>query len=346
MMLFDGKNPIKQVFCGSRPLLRIYKGTLLIWTNNRKYARILLSAITRVYGAAQKHTISAKASLSSAFAIASTATKRVIIQIVTVVKATTSAIITAQVKKVKSLAGILLSTSGLSCIGRTSKRLASAQATYQTSAAFGGGSTSNMPALSAIHTFAGFLANGASYYIHDVALWPIVITESITVTALAQPITPISAVVATTIAAALFAATKAAVMLDASLSSAFAIAATAKKSQLNGKSLLKIIASIIAKGRSGGKQIEHRATILSVVSATAANLTGNGSLLLANTLSASAAATEATSALGVTTNCAMALSITAKVSAWEYPVYNAESKDLSITQVYSAGQVGSILSIN
>ena len=109
---------------------------------------------------------------------------------------------------------------------------------------------------------------------------------------------------------------------------------------------LEIIASITAKVRSGGRQIEHRATILSAVSATAANLTGNGSLLLANTLSASAAATEATSALGVTTNCAMALSITAKVSAWEYPVYNAESKDLSITQVYSAGQVGSILSIN
>ena len=346
MMLFDGKNPIKQVFLGSRPLSRIYKGTLLIWTNNRKYARILLSAITRVYGAAQKYTISAKASLSSAFAIASTATKRAIIPIITVVKATTSAIITAQVKKVKGLAGILLSTSGLYCIGRTSKRLASAQATYQTSVAFGGGSTSSMPALSAIHTFAGFLANGASYYIHDVALWPIVITESITVTAAAQPITPISAVVATTIAAALFAATKAVVMLDASLSSAFAITATAKRSQLNGKSLLEIIASITAKGRSGGRQIEHRATILSAVSANAANLTGNGSLLLANTLSASAAATEATSALGVTTNCAMALSITAKVSAWEYPVYNAESKDLSITQVYSAGQVGSILSIN
>ena len=191
-MLFDGKNPIKQVFWGSRPLSRIYKGTLLIWTNNRKYARILLSAITRVYGAAKKYTTSAKASLSSAFAIA----------------------------------------------------------------------------------------------------------------------------------------------------------ATAKKTKLNGKSLLKIIASITAKGRSGGRQIEHRATILSAVSATAANLTGNGSLLLANTLSASAAATDATSSLGVTTNCAMALSITAKVSAWEYPVYNAESKDLSITQVYSAGQVGSILSIN
>ena len=345
-MLFDGKNPINQVFWGSRPMSRIYKGTLLIWTNNRKYARILLSAITRVYGAAQKYTTSAKASLSSAFAIAATATKMAIIQIATVVKATTSAIITAQVKKVKGLAGILLSTSGLYCIGRTSKRLASAQATYQTSVAFGGGSTSSMPALSAIHTFAGFLANGASYYIHDVALWPIVITESITVTAAAQPITPISAVVATTIAAALFAATKAVVMLDASLSSAFAITATAKKSQLNGKSLLEIIASITAKGRSGGRQIEHRATILSAVSANAANLTGNGSLLLANTLSASAAATEATSALGVTTNCAMALSITAKVSAWEYPVYNAESKDLSITQVYSAGKVGSILSIN
>lgn len=345
-MLFDGKNPINQVFWGSRPMSRIYKGTLLIWTNNRKYARFLLSAITRVYGAAKKYTTSAKASLSSAFAIAATATKMAIIQIATVVKATTSATITAQVKKVKGLAGILLSTSGLSCIGRTSKRLASAQATYQTSAAFGGGSTSNMPVLSAIHMITGFLANGASYYIHDVALWPIVITESITVTAAAQPITPISAVVATTIAAALFAATKAAVMIDASLPSAFAIAATAKKSQLNGKSLLKIIASITAKGRSGGRQIEHRATILSAVSATAANLTGNGSLLLANTLSASAAATEATSALGVTTNCAMALSITAKVSAWEYPVYNAESKDLSITQVYSAGQVGSILSIN
>lgn len=346
MMLFDGKNPINQVFWGSRPMSRIYKGTLLIWTNNRKYARFLLSAITRVYGAAKKYTTSAKASLSSAFAIAATATKMAIIQIATVVKATTSATITAQVKKVKGLAGILLSTSGLSCIGRTSKRLASAQATYQTSAAFGGGSTSNMPVLSAIHMITGFLANGASYYIHDVALWPIVITESITVTAAAQPITPISAVVATTIAAALFAATKAAVMIDASLPSAFAIAATAKKSQLNGKSLLKIIASITAKGRSGGRQIEHRATILSAVSATAANLTGNGSLLLANTLSASAAATEATSALSVTTNCAMALSITAKVSAWEYPVYNAESKDLSITQVYSAGQVGSILSIN
>ena len=346
MMLFYGEKPIKQVFWGSRPMSRIYKGTLLIWTNNRKYARILLSAITRVYGAAQKYTISAKASLSSAFAIASTATKRAIIPIITVVKATTSAIITAQAKKVKDLAGILLSTSGLSCIGRTNKRSASAQATYQTSTAFGGGSTSNIPALSAIHTFAGFLANGASYYIHDVALWPIVITESITVTAAVQPITPVSAVVATTIGAALFAATKAVVMLDASLSSAFAIAATAKKSQLNGKSLLKIIASITAKGRSGGRQIEHRATILSAVSANAANLTGNGSLLLANTLSASAAATEATSALGVTTNCAMALSITAKVSAWEYPVYNAESKDLSITQVYSAGQVGSILSIN
>ena len=345
-MLFDGKNPINQVFWGSRPMSRIYKGTLLIWTNNRKYARILLSAITRVYGAAQKYTISAKASLSSAFAIASTATKRAIIPIITVVKATTSAIITAQVKKAKCLAGILLSTSGLSCIGRTSKRLASAQATYQTSTAFGGGSTSNIPALSAIHTITGFLANGASYYIHDVALWPIVITESITVTASARPITPISAVVATTIGAALFAATKAVVMLDASLSSAFAITATAKKSKLNGKSLLKIIASITAKGQSGGRQIEHRATILSVVSATAANLTGNGSLLLANTLSASAAATEATSALSVTTNCAMALSITAKVSAWEHPVYNAESKDLSITQVYSAGQVGSILSIN
>ena len=345
-MLFDGKNPINQVFWGSRPMSRIYKGTLLIWTNNRKYARILLSAITRVYGAAQKYTTSAKASLSSVFAVAATATKMAIIQIATVVKATTSAIITAQVKKVKGLAGILLSTSGLYCIGRTSKRLASAQATYQTSVAFGGGSISSMPALSAIHTFAGFLANGASYYIHDVALWPIVITESITVTAAAQPITPVSAVVATTIAAALFAATKAVVMLDASLSSAFAITATAKKSQLNGKSLLEIIASITAKGRSGGRQIEHRATILSAVSANAANLTGNGSLLLANTLSASAAATEATSALGVTTNCAMALSITAKVSAWEYPVYNAESKDLSITQVYSAGQVGSILSIN
>ena len=346
MMLFDGKNPINQVFWGSLPMSRLYKGTLLIWTNNRKYARILLSAITRVYGAAQKYTTSAKASLSSAFAIAATATRRVIIQIATVVKATTSATITAQVKKVKGLAGILLSTSGLSCIGRTSKRLASAQATYQTSAAFGGGSTSNVPVLSAIHMITGFLANGASYYIHDVALWPIVITESITVTAAAQPITPVSAVVATTIAAVLFAATKAVVMLDASLSSASAIAATAKKSLLNGKSLLKIIASITAKGRSGGRQIEHRATILSAVSATAANLTGNGSLLLANTLSASAAATEATSALGVTTNCAMALSITAKVSAWEYPVYNAESKDLSITQVYSAGQVGSILSIN
>ena len=345
-MLFDGKNPINQVFWGSLPMSRLYKGTLLIWTNNRKYARILLSAITRVYGAAQKYTTSAKASLSSAFAIAATATRRVIIQIATVVKATTSATITAQVKKVKGLAGILLSTSGLSCIGRTSKRLASAQATYQTSAAFGGGSTSNVPVLSAIHMITGFLANGASYYIHDVALWPIVITESITVTAAAQPITPVSAVVATTIAAVLFAATKAVVMLDASLSSASAIAATAKKSLLNGKSLLKIIASITAKGRSGGRQIEHRATILSAVSATAANLTGNGSLLLANTLSASAAATEATSALGVTTNCAMALSITAKVSAWEYPVYNAESKDLSITQVYSAGQVGSILSIN
>lgn len=345
-MLFDGKKPIHQVFLGSRPMSRIYKGTLLIWTNNRKYARILLSAITRVYGAAQKYTISAKASLSSAFAIASTATKRVIIPIVTVVKATTSAIITAQVKKVKGLSGILLSTLGLSCIGRTSKKLASAQATYQTSAAFGGGSTSNIPILSSIQTITGFLANGASYYIHDVALWPIVITESIIVTAAAQPITPVSAVVATTIAAALFAATKAAVRLDVSLSSAFAITATANKSQLNGKSLLKTIASIIAKGRSGGKQIEHRATILSVVSATAANLTGNGSLLLANTLSASAAATEATAALGVTTNCAMALSITAKVSAWEYPVYDAESKDLSITQVYFAGQVGSILSIN
>ena len=346
MMLFDGKNPINQVFWGSRPMSRIYKGTLLIWTNNRKYARILLSAITRVYGTAQKYTTSVKASLSSAFAIVATATRMAIIQIATVVKATTSAIITAQVKKVKGLAGILLSTSGLYCIGRTSKRLASAQATYQTSVAFGGGSTSSMPALSAIHTFAGFLANGASYYIHDVALWPIVITESITVTAAAQPITPISAVVATTIAAALFAATKAVVMLDASLSSAFAITATAKKSQLNGKSLLEIIASITAKGQSGGRQIEHRATILSAVSATAVNLTRNGSLLLANTLSASAAATEATAALGVTTNCAMALSITAKVSAWEYPVYNAESKDLSITQVYSAGQVGSILSIN
>lgn len=345
-MLFDGKNPINQVFWGSRPMSRIYKGTLLIWTNNRKYARFLLSAITRVYGAAQKYTTSAKASLSSVFAIAATATKRVIIPIVTVVKATTSAIITAQVKKVKGLAGILLSTLGISCTGRTSKRLASAQATYQTSTAFGGGSTSNMPVLSAIHMITGFLANGASYYIHDVALWPIVITESIIVTAAAQPITPVSAVVATTIAAALFAATKAVVMLDASLSSAFAIAATAKKSKLNGKSLLKIMASITAKGQSGGRQIEHRATILSAVSANAANLTGNGSLLLANTLSASAAATEATSALGVTTNCAMALSITAKVSAWEYPVYNAESKDLSITQVYSAGQVGSILSIN
>lgn len=345
-MLFDGKKPIHQVFFGSRPMSRVYKGTLLIWTNNRKYARILLSAITRVYGVAKKYTTSAKASLSSAFAISSTATKRVIIQIVTVVKATTSAIITAQVKKVKVLAGILLSTLGLSCIGRTSKKLASAQATYQTSAAFGGGSTSNMPILSAIQTITGFLANGASYYIHDVALWPIVITESIIVTAAAQPITPVSAVVATTIAAALFAATKAVIMLDASLSSAFAITATAKESKLNGKSLLKIIASIIAKGRSGGKQIEHRATILSVISATAANLTGNGSLLLANTLSASTAATEATAALGVTTNCAMALSITAKVSAWEYPVYDAESKDLSITQVYFAGQVGSILSIN
>ena len=345
-MLFDGKNPIKQVFWGSRPLSRLYKGTLLIWTNNRKYARILLSAITRVYGPAQKYTISAKASLSSAFAIASTATKRAIFQIATVVKATASATITAQVKKVKGLAGILLSTSGLSCIGRTSKKLASAQATYQISAAFGGGSTSNMPALSAIHTFAGFLANGASYYIHDVALWPIVITESITVTASAQPITPISAIVATTIAAPLFAATKAVVALNAFLSSAFAIDATAKKSQLNGKSLFKIIASITAKGRSGGRQIEHKATISSAVSATAANFTGNGSLLLENTLSASAAATEATSALGVTTNCAMALSITAKVSAWEYPVYDAESKDLSITQVYFADQVGSILSVN
>lgn len=345
-MLFNGKKPIHQVFFGSRPMSRVYKGTLLIWTNNRKYARILLSAITRVYGAAQKYTISAKASLSSAFAISSTATKRVIIQIVTVVKATTSAIIAAQVKKVKGLAGILLSTLGLSCIGRTSKRLASAQATYQTSAAFGGGSTSNMPIMSAIQTITGFLANGASYYIHDVALWPMVITESIIVTAAAQPITPVSAVVATTIAAALFAATKAVIMLDASLSSAFTITATAKKSNLNGKSLLKIMASIIAKGRSGGKHIEHRATILSVVSATAANLTGNGSLLLANTLSTSATATEATAALGVTTNCAMALSITAKVSAWEYPVYDAESKDLSITQVYFAGQVGSILSIN
>ena len=345
-MLFDGKKPIHQVFLGSRPMSRVYKGTLLIWTNNRKYARILLSAITRVYGVAQKYTTSAKASLSSAFAIASTATKRVIIPIVTVVKATTSAIITAQVKKVKGLSGILLSTLGLSCIGRTSKRLASAQATYQTSAAFGGGSTSNMPIMSAIQTITGFLANGASYYIHDVALWPIVITESIIITAAVQPITPISAVVATTIGATLFAATKTVVMLNASLSSAFAIASTANKSQLNGKSLLKIIASIIAKGRSGGKHIEHRATILSVVSATAANLTGNGSLLLANTLSASAAATEATAALGVTTNCAMALSITAKVSAWEYPVYDAESKDLSITQVYFAGQVGSILSIN
>ena len=345
-MLFDGKKPIHQVFLGSRPMSRVYKGTLLIWTNNRKYARILLSAITRVYGVAQKYTTSAKASLFSAFAIASTATKRVIIPIVTVVKATTSAIITAQVKKVKGLSGILLSTLGLSCIGRTSKRLASAQATYQTSAAFGGGSTSNMPIMSAIQTITGFLANGASYYIHDVALWPIVITESIIITAAVQPITPISAVVATTIGATLFAATKTVVMLNASLSSAFAIASTANKSQLNGKSLLKIIASIIAKGRSGGKHIEHRATILSVVSATAANLTGNGSLLLANTLSASAAATEATAALGVTTNCAMALSITAKVSAWEYPVYDAESKDLSITQVYFAGQVGSILSIN
>lgn len=345
-MLFDEKKPIHQVFLGSRPMSRIYKGTLLIWTNNRKYARILLSAITRVYGVAQKYTTSAKASLSYAFAISSTATKRVIIQIATVVKATASATITAQVKKVKGLAVILLSTLGLSCIGRTSKKLASAQATYQTSAAFGGGSTSNIPILSSIQTITGFLANGASYYIHDVALWPIVITESIIVTAAAQPITPVSAVVATTIAAALFAATKAVIMLDASLSSAFAITATAKKSKLNGKSLLKIIASIIAKGRSGGKQIEHRATILSVVSATAANLTGNGCLLLANTLSASAAATEATAALGVTTNCAMALSITAKVSAWEYPVYDAESKDLSITQVYFAGQVGSILSIN
>ena len=345
-MLFDGKKPIHQVFLGSRPMSRVYKGTLLIWTNNRKYARILLSAITRVYGVAQKYTTSAKASLSYAFAISSTATKRVIIQIATAVKATASATITAQVKKVKGLAGILLSTSGLSCIGRTSKKLASAQVAYQTSAAFGGGSTSSRSALSAIRTITGFLANGASYYIHDVALWPIVITESITVTAAAKPITPISAVVATTIGVALFAATKTVVMLDASLSSAFAITATAKKSQLNGKSLLEIIASITAKGRSGGKQIEHRATILSAVSATAANLTGNGSLLLANTLSASASATKATSALGVTTNCAMALSITAKVSAWEYPVYNAESKDLSITQVYSAGQVGSILSIN
>ena len=74
-MLFDGKKPIHQVFWGSRPMSRIYKGTLLIWTNNRKYARILLSAITRVYGAAQKYTTSAKASLSSAFAIAATATK-------------------------------------------------------------------------------------------------------------------------------------------------------------------------------------------------------------------------------------------------------------------------------
>lgn len=346
MMLFNGKNPIKQVFWGSRPMSRLYKGTLLIWTNNRKYARILLSAMTRVYGAAQKYTTSAKASLSSAFSIASTATKRAIFQIATGVKATASATITAQVKKVKDLAEILLSTSGLSCIGRTSKRLASAQATYQTSAAFGGGSTSSIPALSAIHTITGFLANGASYYIHDVALWPIVITESITVTAAAQPITPISAVAATTIGAALFAATKTVVMLNASLSSAFEIAATAKKSQSNGKSILKIIASITAKGRSGGRQIEHRATILSAVSATAANLTGNGSLLLANILSSSASATAATSALGVTTNCAMALSITAKVSAWEYPVYDAESKDLSITQVYFAGQVGSILSIN
>ena len=345
-MLFDGKKPIHQVFLGSRPMSRLYKGTLLIWTNNRKYARVLLSAITRVYGVAQKYTTSAKASLSSAFSIVVVATKRAIFQIVTVVKATASATITAQVKKVKGLAGILLSTSGLSCIGRTSKKLASAQATYQTSTAFGGGSTSSIPALSAIHMITGFLANGASYYIHDVALWPIVITESITVTALAHPITPISAVVATTIAATLFAATKAVVMLNASLSSAFAIAATAKKSQLNGKSMLKTIASIIAKGQSGGRQIEHRATILSAVSATAANLTGNGSLLLANTLSASAAATEATAALGVTTNCAMALSITAKVSAWEYPVYDAESKDLSITQVYFADQVGSILSVN
>ena len=345
-MLFDGKKPIHQVFLGSRPMSRLYKGTLLIWTNNRKYARILLSAITRVYGAAQKYTTSVKASLSSAFTIVVVATKRAIFQIATVVKATASATITAQVKKVKGLAGILLSTSGLSCIGRTSKKLASAQATYQTSTAFGGGSTSSIPALSAIHMITGFLANGASYYIHDVALWPIVITESITVTALAHPITPISAVVATTIAATLFAATKAVVMLNASLSSAFAIAATAKKSQLNGKSMLKTIASIIAKGQSGGRQIEHRATILSAVSATAANLTGNGSLLLANTLSASAAATEATAALGVTTNCAMALSITAKVSAWEYPVYDAESKDLSITQVYFADQVGSILSVN
>lgn len=345
-MLFNGKNPIKQVFWGSRPMSRLYKGTLLIWTNNRKYARILLSAMTRVYGAAQKYTTSAKTSLSSAFSIASTATKRAIFQIATGVKATASATITAQVKKVKDLAEILLSTPGLSCIGRTSKRLASAQATYQTSAAFGGGSTSSIPALSAIHTITGFLANGASYYIHDVALWPIVITESITVTAAAQPITPISAVAATTIGAALFAATKTVVMLNASLSSAFEIAATAKKSQSNGKSILKIIASITAKGRSGGRQIEHRATILSAVSATAANLTGNGSLLLANILSSSASATAATSALGVTTNCAMALSITAKVSAWEYPVYDAESKDLSITQVYFAGQVGSILSIN
>lgn len=345
-MLFDGKNPINQVFWGSRPMSRIYKGTLLIWTNNRKYARFLLSAITRVYGAAQKYTTSAKASLSSAFAIAATATKRAIIQIATVVKATTSATITAQVKKVKGLAGILLSTSGLSCIGRTSKRLASAQATYQTSAAFGGGSTSSMPALSAIHTFAGFLAKGASYYIHDVALWPIVITESITITAAVQPITPVSAVVATTIAAALFAATKAAVMIDASLPSAFAIAATAKKSQLNGKSLLKIIASITAKGRSGGKQINHGAVLLSAVFATAADLTGNGSLLLENRLPVSAAATEATAALGATAGCAMVLSITANVSAWEAPAYNAETKDLSITQVYSAEQVGSILSIN
>ena len=345
-MLFDGEKPIHQVFWGSRPMSRLYKGTLLIWTNNRKYARILLSAITRVYGVAQKYTTSAKASLSSAFSIVVVATKRAIFQIATVVKATASATITAQVKKVKGLAGILLSTSGLSCIGRTNKKLASAQATYQTSAAFGSGSTSSRPALSAIHTITGFLANGASYYIHDVSLWPIVITESIIVTAAAQPITPVSAVIATTIAAPLFAATKAVVMLNASLSSAFTIAATAKKSQLNGKSMLKTIASIIAKGQSGGRQIEHRATILSAVSVTAANLTGNGSLLLANTLSASAAATEATAALGVTTNCAMALSITAKVSAWEYPVYDAESKDLSITQVYFADQVGSILSVN
>lgn len=345
-MLFNGNDPIKRVFYGSRPIARIYKGSLLMWANGRKYGKSLMASITRIYGTAQKHAALAKAPLSSATAVAATAIKRAVSRITSVAKATTGIVAAAQAGKIKELAGILLSTQGLSGSGGVSKQPMSAQGDYQTGVAFGAGSTNGLPALAAIHMSAGISAKGTAYYIHDVALWPVVITGSITVTAAVHPITLVGTIAAAITAAALSPATRMDVVLKAALPAALAAAATAKKNTSNGGGALKTIASITAKGRSGGKQIHHGAALLFAIFATAADLTGNGSLLLENTLPVSAAATEATAALGATAGCAMVLSITANVSAWEAPAYNAETKDLSITQVYSAEQVGSILSIN